>query len=143
MLPFGKKNEEDIIKIPKKNIAAIRLYNDTTQNWNGPYEDYVNLDNTDLLWKPYAAKGACTIYHCQDIGFGIEDVEMMLTTPKDTLYMGKTAFSERKPYPRLNNLLLRFLRRRYHQHFKKKDFKDAPAIAEYILDKENERINGK
>lgn len=143
LLPFDKKNKEDVIKITKKNIATIRLYNDTTQNWDGPYEDYVNIDNEDLLWHVYAAKGNCVIYHCQDISFGIEAVEMKLVTPTDTVRMGSTVFSQRKPYPRLNNLLLRFLRRRYHEHFKKKDFKDAQAIAGYILDKENERINGK
>ena len=135
VLPTGKQAAEAIINVRRKNIELIRTFQDST---NRTPTDYANID-FDGLWRVLARKDSTGLFDNYDgMGNGqkYSEKRMILVSKgeKVLMYSGwHSLFQSRNGY------LLRFMNKRYHQHYKKDEFKDLQAEMDYIVNKENEK----
>jgi hypothetical protein len=146
ILPFSAKwTKKSLIGILRKNIKYIRVYPDDLKD-KSVFADYYYIKDKDWF--------ARLLKERENIGIWVEDYDfsentehfvffdLLLTNKKNNTlrHIGSSnfIFSNKN---KLSKVLLRSINKRYKQHFSMKDFKDEQAMIDYILDKENERLN--
>lgn len=145
ILPRGKTSAKDIIDFDENKITRVRIFDDSLKSseW---HLDFFNLSKQYCLknyWRLLGRKNDVAIY--DDFTFEhtstpyISGGTMILTHGKECIkiYHYGDFFTYRKP------VVKDFINKRYHQHFKTKDFKNVVEEIDYILDKENEITESK
>jgi hypothetical protein len=155
ILQNSMKDAKDVIKIEKNDIEFINIY-----KYNGNIQsksiDYYYLGNkfSSDYWRIIGKRNGATIYisdypnnESDDWNDSNQDYyQLLLTSKKDTTIIGtyqSLLRSDKSSHRTIKNtkILLKFINKHYSQHFNKEDFKNNQALLDYILDKENERLN--
>ncbi|GGB06511.1 hypothetical protein GCM10011511_32440 [Puia dinghuensis] len=117
--------------VAREDIKSMRIFSNSP---TGTFTDYVNLNYKRTLWRVIAEKKGTAI--CDDplhLGMNI----MLLVKPHEILKMyGSWALFTHGGKD--DELLLRFINRRYRTKFEAGHFKDSDEALNYILDRETE-----
>lgn len=145
LLPLGKREKSEIMTVDGETISFIRLFADDVKNKKTftDYYRYTERKRAHYL-RVYAAKGNFKIC-VQDYDYS-EDPNhfhgnyyvMYLISPSGMTKLGVSSHVivlTSEP----SKILLKFINNQYNQHFKREDFRDGHAMADYILEKENEK----
>jgi hypothetical protein len=132
---FSSVTESDslISWIKIKDISSVKVFGDELRTFS---IDYINLEHNNTLWKIIRRNDSAFI--CNDMIIPFESIngaakKMFLVTPTERIDMysfGGWFISN----SRTDNLLIKFINKRYNKDFKKKDFKGINAMLDYILE---------
>ena len=127
-------------------FTPITIYNDRINyiqgnlpNITGNFIIAKNLNRTKWLWRLLKQENNVLIYdsfdytHLSSLGIpmflSVNDSLIRISGISSMLYSDK------------NKLILNFINKRYNKSFQESDFKTPMEMINYILDKENERLN--
>jgi hypothetical protein len=139
---WGKKNRviytsdiesDSLIKwIKIKDINSVKVFGDEQRKFS---IDYINLDHNKILWKIMRKSDSAFI--CNDLIFPIEvdfgavrRIQLVTPTERIDIYSFKGWYI----YTRIDNLIVKFINKRYNKTFKKEDFKNINSMFDYILE---------
>jgi hypothetical protein len=131
ILPNGKNAFRDIINVPRRNIEYVRIFTDSLHE---SFTDYVIMDDMNL-WRVIARNDSVVIcddfrkYELQKYG---EEMFLEIKGKKIKIY-GNSIFHTDGASP----LILKFINKRYKEHFDETHFTDEDAMIHYILERES------
>lgn len=110
------------------DIILMRVFDHSTE---GPFTDFVNLHYKQTLWRVLGKKNNVSI--C-DMALQMSSKTILFTPNKRIKIFGVWASF----WHGEDNLLIKFMNKRYKTTLKDEDFKATQDMIDYILDKENE-----
>ena len=131
ILPKGKNAVRDIIKVPRGKIEYVRVFTDSLHN---SFTDFVIMDNKNL-WRVIARNDSVII--CDDfMDFELQkygdDMFLEINWKKIKIY-GNSIFHTDGAFP----LILKFINKRYKEHFDETHFADEDSMIHYIIERES------
>jgi hypothetical protein len=134
LLPFGKEEKTDIIKVDLEDIdfVRIRLARDTAPT------DYMPLRSE--MWQMLGRKGRTSV--CYQVWTDLYTkgsffYEMFLVTGNKLTEIPITGANSGPFHPRYK-YIVDFINKRYGEHMTVKDFGSRKDMVNYLLDKENQ-----
>jgi hypothetical protein len=114
-----------------KDITSMRIF---AKSPYGPYIDFFNLHYKHYLWRLDGKRNAVALYD-NVLNNGI--LKMILLTPDSRIKL-YSAMTWLLLNGKMDNLLIRFIRKRYKITLKADEFDGTKGLFDYILDRESE-----